>query len=297
MRHHTLQIGPFRYHIESNVPNVETAMERLYDRYPHPAEDSWFDFHIRLIPRAIGSSECRLFLDHEQPFAPFPRNQAGAVLEWGMNWSIWLNVAQWLVFHAAMLERNGNGLILAANSGDGKSTLTAGLAFHGWRLLSDELTLIDPEDTRTIEDGEPPLPQMIPIPRPICLKNESVSLIREFVPEAIFSDLYPETNKGCIAHVKPREEAVRRMHERVSPRWIVFPKYEKGALPQWSRWDKAEAMIQLGQNGVDYSTLGAKGFETLADVIHHCDCWKFVYSNLADAVSEFEKLTSGRLEE
>lgn len=287
MPSHTLQIGPFRYHIESNVSNVDSAIQRLYEAYPHPPRDAWFDFHIRLFPRIFRPWECQLFLDHEQPFAPFPKKQAGAILEWGMNWCIWLSTSQWLVFHAAMLERDGHGLILAANSGDGKSTLTAALAFHGWRLLSDELTLIDPDDARPMGDGNPPLPQMIPLPRPICLKNESISLIREFVPEAIFSDLYPDTNKGSIAHVKPLEDAVRRMHERVSPRWIVFPKYEKGVSSQWTRWDKAEAMIQLGQNGVDYSTLGAKGFETLANVIHHCDCWKFTYSDLNDALHQF----------
>jgi hypothetical protein len=43
-----------------------------------------------------------------------------------------------------VLERGGRALLLPAPSGSGKSTLCAGLAFNGWRLLSDELALLDP---------------------------------------------------------------------------------------------------------------------------------------------------------
>ena len=45
--------------------------------------------------------------------------------------------------HAAVLDYNGLGLLLVANSGGGKSTTTWALLHHGFRYLSDELAPID----------------------------------------------------------------------------------------------------------------------------------------------------------
>lgn len=289
-------VGPFRYRIESEIPEVAHTLELLYEDFPRCDETKWYDFHVRTIRRpflqSFGRDPYRLLLDHVEPFLPFPRNQAGAMLEWGMNWCLWLNLHHWLIFHAAMLERNGRGLILAAESGDGKSTLAAALAFRGWRLLSDELTILDPDDVVRLTPNGPPVARMVPIPRPVCLKNESIRVVKEFLPEAVFSPEYPDTGKGRIAHVKPPRAAVERMGERVIPRWIVFPKYTPGAPPTWTPWEKAEALLQWGGHGRGYSVLGKKGFECVANVIHHSDCWKFEYSNLSDAVEEMSQLAN-----
>lgn len=293
------QAGPFGYQIDSQIPCVIEAVERMYADYPKLSEEDWIDFHVRVVPeggflRSIFKPQARLFLDNSEPFGVFAQNQAGAILEWGMNWCLWLNVFHWIVFHAAMLERNGRGLILAAESGDGKSTLAAALAFSGWRLLSDELTLIDPDDTVRLEGSAPdapPIARMVPVPRPICLKNSSIDVVKAFRPDLTFSLTYPETGKGKVTHVKPLKSAVERMMERPVPRWIVFPKYVPGSEPKWTPWEKAEALIRFGGHGRGYSLLGAKGFETVANIIHHCDCWRFEYSRLEDAVKEFERLT------
>ncbi|MCR5165234.1 MAG: HprK-related kinase A [Thermoguttaceae bacterium] len=289
------QVGPFAYQIESKIPCVVESVERMYTDYPRLTAEDWIDFHVRVVPeggliKRLLKPQARLFLDNSEPFGVFNQNQAGAILEWGMNWCLWLNVNHWIIFHAAMLERNGRGLILAADSGDGKSTLAAALAFSGWRLLSDELTLIDPDDQVEIQPGAPPIARMVPIPRPICLKNSSIDAMQAFLPDLTYSLTYPETTKGRVTHVKPLKDAVDRMFERPAPRWIVFPKYVPGSEPKWTPWEKAEAFIKFGGHGRGYSMLGQRGFETVANIIHHCDCWRFEYSRLEDAVREFETL-------
>ena len=50
--------------------------------------------------------------------------------------------------HAAVLDYNGLGVMLVANSGGGKSTTTWALCHHGFRYLSDELA---PIDLKTLE--------------------------------------------------------------------------------------------------------------------------------------------------
>ncbi|MDO4551860.1 MAG: HprK-related kinase A [Planctomycetia bacterium] len=290
-------VGPFNYSVSSEITAVRQAVEFLYADYPSLPENSWVDFTLRVSP--VGrfrwlrrNPEAQVFIGDFPPFPSFDQRISPAMLEWGMNWCIWLNVAHLIIFHAAMLEFKGNGLILAADSGEGKSTLAAGLSLAGWRLLSDELTLIDPDDTETVNGGLA-VAKMVPIPRPICLKNESIKIVRDMFPQAAFSHEYPDTGKGLVAHVKPTADSVHRAKQRVVPRWIIFPKYVKGASPTWTPWEKAEAFIRLGQHGDAYSVLGKKGFQTLADVISHCDCWRFEYGNLEDAVLHFRELGNG----
>ena len=64
-------------------------------------------------------------------------------------------------------------MLLPAAPGSGKTTLCAGLSLRGWRLLSDEFGLIRPGTT-----------DLVPVPRPMALKNESIDVIRQFDREA-----------------------------------------------------------------------------------------------------------------
>lgn len=50
-----------------------------------------------------------------------------------------------LAVHAACVVRNGKGVLLAAQSGVGKSTLALTLALRGWSLLSDDWTFVGPQ--------------------------------------------------------------------------------------------------------------------------------------------------------
>jgi hypothetical protein len=65
-----------------------------------------------------------------------------------------------LFLHAAALEWRGAAVVLAADSGSGKSTTTWALLHHGFRYLSDELAAIDPD---TLE--------VYAYPHAVCLKQ------------------------------------------------------------------------------------------------------------------------------
>jgi serine kinase of HPr protein (carbohydrate metabolism regulator) len=52
--------------------------------------------------------------------------------------------AGWLL-HAATLERDGRAYVFAGPSGAGKTSLTLGLMARGWRLVTEEMTLVDRE--------------------------------------------------------------------------------------------------------------------------------------------------------
>jgi HprK-related kinase A len=282
-----LQIGPFSFRLFSNIRSVAKGVFTLYQDYPVLDGVDFVDYTIEIdngrgIRRWI-HPQARFKFDGEVAFAPLPVNQAFPLLEWAMNWCISTHAHQYLILHAAVIERGGCAVIMPAPPGSGKSTLCAGLVHRGWRLLSDELALISPID-RTIT----------PLGRPISLKNQSIDVMRRYAPEAVFNRVTPDTAKGRLTHMRVPSAHLGRLQETAHPRWVVFPKYVEGSPPQLVPRSKANSMLELARNSFNYIVLGLKGFEALSKVIDTCDCYDFQYSQLDDAVQVFDNLVAQR---
>jgi HprK-related kinase A len=282
-----LQTGPFVTHVRSPLAEVAAGIALLYGAYPLPGEERLADFHLRLTHapglRRWMRRQVHFDLDGIAPFKPLPVHHAFPMFEWTMNWCVSTRAHGWLIIHAAVVEKNGCAALLPAPSGSGKSTLCAALVTRGWRLLSDEMALID------LRDG-----LLTPVPRPVSLKNASIELIRRFAAEGgiqpVISPAVPDTSKGTVAHLQAPPDSVARAHERARPGWIIFPRYLAGAPAQLTPAPRSRAFMRLAENGFNYNLLGAAGFEALGRLVDASACCEFSYSSLDDAVAVFDAL-------
>jgi HprK-related kinase A len=282
-----LQIGPFSFRLISPIKSVAQGLCTLYGDYPVLDESHFVDFTVTI---AGGRGWHRWFgrqavfeFDGSHPFIPLPQDHAFPLLEWSMNWCISMLAHQYLLLHSAVIEREGCAVILPAPPGSGKSTLCAGLVNRGWRLLSDELALISLADA-----------SITPLGRPISLKNQSIDVMRAYVPGAVFSQVVHDTSKGSVALMKVPKEHLQRIQETAQPRWVIFPKYVAESAPLLTPRSKANSMLELGRNSFNYMVLGRTGFETLCKVIDGSDCYDFQYSQLDDAVRVFDQLVAAK---
>lgn len=277
-----LQTGAFTVNILTTIPAVTHGLALLYADY-QIASSGFADFHITLAPPAGWRRYVRpqvLFgFEGASPFSPLPYSQAFPMFEWGLNWCVTNHAHSYLMIHAAVLEKNGGAVIMPAPPGSGKSTLCAGLMARGWRLLSDEMTLI------RLSDG-----LIEAVPRPVSLKNNSIEVIRKFSGDAIFSPVVKDTIKGTVAHMKPSPDSVRRGQETASPAWIVFPKFTAGSDSRLTPVSSAWAMMRMAENSFNYGLLGEQGFRVLASLVQQCRSFDFEYSQLDDAIAVFEQL-------
>jgi len=279
------ETGAFVVCVTSPIDHVAEGLERLYGDYPLREQHDFVDFYLNLTP--VGGVRRwlrpQVQVDHDgmRPFQPLPRNQAFSMFEWALNWCVSGRAHRYLIIHAAVVEKNGRAAILPAPPGSGKSTLCAALVSRGWRLLSDELTLI------RLDNG-----QVTPSPRPISLKNGSIDLITRYAPGAVFSRAVADTAKGTIAHMRAPTDSVRRAHETAQPAWIVFPRYMADAAPSLIPVPHARAFLKVAENAFNYSLLGAAGFKTVGGLIGAVDTFDFSYSALDDAISVFDQLAA-----
>jgi HprK-related kinase A len=273
-----VRLGPFDVSLRVRVPAIENALYELYQHYPVIDRDRVFSGHVRLDPRRAWRSRpfarVRFTVDGRAPHEDMPASQALAVLEWGINLLVSARFQRFLILHCAVLERNGFALLLPAAPGEGKTTLCAALAHRGWRLFSDEFGLVRPERT-----------ELVPLPRPMPLKNESIAVIRAFEPGACIGPEISGTRKGTIAHVRPPLASVERAAENAPALWIVFPLWQAGAKLSLRELWSAEAFMRLATNAFNYELLGEKAFLAVRDLVQGSRCFHLVYGELDQAVS------------
>lgn len=274
-----LRLYPFTVRVSSRIGALASTLHQMYARFPL-VDAGFADFHVTVRRRRWFKRQAVFELDGYRPFLPLPADQVFPLFEWGLNWCIVHHVQDFLILHAAVLERDGAALILPGPPGAGKSTLTAGLACAGWRLLSDELTLL------RLDDGA-----VQGMARPISLKNESIPLVRELAPEAIFSPVAHDTAKGTVCHLAPPASALASVGRTATPRWFVLPRFQAGAEARLEALGRAQAFMAAADFALNYSVLGAAGFDLLTSTIDRCEPYSLTFGSLAQAVAILSDLT------
>ena len=165
--------GDFTIRLQTRLQRVIDGIALLYADFPLVDDTGFADFHVTLDSpfnwHRLFRPQVRFMLDGRPPFQPLPIDQAFPMFEWGLNWCVSSHANSYVIIHAAVIEKAGRAAVLPAPPGSGKSTLCAALVGRGWRLLSDELTLIRVSDSA-----------IVPLPRPISLKNGSIDVIEHF---------------------------------------------------------------------------------------------------------------------
>lgn len=278
-----LAVGPLVFSIRTSLVQLAEPLALLYAEHDLAEEGRICDFSVAVV-RVAGrwsfpKNRVEFRLDGRRPFLPMPQLHALPLLEWGLNWCIATTMNCWLIIHAAVLAREGRGLILPGRPGAGKSTLTAVLASRGWRLLSDEHAIIDPRSGR-----------LIAVPRPISLKNDSIRLIGAMFPDAVMSPPVADTHKGTIAHLKPSADSISMASEEVRPAWVVFPAFGPSVQTELSAIEKGEALARLAENSFNYGLHGSAGFRALADAVEACQVFELAYSSVTAAADLIDRL-------
>ena len=280
-----IAVGPFVFCIKSPLASIANNVQNIYGNFPLLSHDDLIDFYVTVkMPSGLRryiKPQIHFYCDDYSPFLPLPASQAFPLLEWGMNWCIAQHAHHYLLLHSAVLEKNGKSIILPAQSGSGKSTLCALLALNGWRLLSDEMALINLKTN-----------QLHALARPISLKNESIKVIQNQPQNTVFGEIVDDTNKGTISHLKPSSKSVAQVSDTVAPFAIVFPKFKPNTQLQVQECDKATAFMSVIENSFNYSVLAEPGFNAVADLIDIVQCHTLTYSDTEQVLAFFEELAN-----
>lgn len=269
-----LDLHPFRFSIETDS---QLTYQNLIHLYPPELisedPDKLADYSVRLLRsqglRKYLKPQVNFHADCTEPFRPLKLSQSYAFCEWGMNYMIAANEMQHVIVHSAALAIDNQAIVFPAPPGSGKSTLTSYLSHHGWRLLTDEMTLITPNSLT-----------LTPFVRPICLKNNSIELAKSWFKTGQFSSIAKDTHKGDVIHLSPPKDSWQLRKQPATIKAIVFPKYSRDIQLDIYALNKTQAFMQLADNAFNFGVLKNQGFLTLSQIIDQVDSYEVYYNDI-----------------
>ena len=282
---HRIRVGPFVYDVHAGVPVAREGLATLYADFPRAGETAFVDFNVGIRPhRALWPRrrQADFCFDQRPTFAPVQSRHAFATLEWGINWCVSTHCNSFLNLHAGAVARNGQALVMPGVPGAGKSTLCALLGLSGWRVLTDENALITPGRA-----------EVVPLYRPVSLKNASIERIRERFPDAVFGPPAHDTHKGTVTHLKADRHPDTFATEPLPVRALVFPEYASGRPQRLSRADKAHSFLIAAYHSFNYSLLGEAGFHAMRALVDSLPCYTLCYHDMDWALRAFDLIADG----
>jgi hypothetical protein len=174
-----------------------------------------------------------------------------------------------LLFHAAVVAKDGKALLLPAQSGAGKSTLAAALSASGWTYFSDELAVVDPAALC-----------VAPFALPIGLKDKSMPALAAFIPEV---EMLPRHSRIDGIGVRYLPPPLPPSTTCLPIKALVYPRYGNDASTRLTELPPLDSLSVLAATGSSARPLVSSDVQAmlkLASLPSH----RLEFSDLSQAV-------------
>jgi hypothetical protein len=177
--------------------------------------------------------------------------------------------------HAASVEKNGKVIIMPAVAESSKTTLTATLLHHGFKLFSDESTSLDHEG------------YVHPLPFCMNIKEGSWSVLAPMYPHLSERDIHSRFDGQSIRFLPPEN-----MHKgRQKASHIIFPKYTPGAKTSLIAISAREALSKINEASYQVQDhMDENKFELILENLISLPKYTLEYSDLDQAVATINGL-------
>lgn len=177
--------------------------------------------------------------------------------------------------HAASVEKNGKVIIMPAVAESGKTTLTATLLHHGFKLFSDESTSLD-------YDG-----CVHPLPFCMNIKEGSWNILAKKYPHLNTRTVHNRFDGQNIRFLPPKD--MYKGHQKASH--IIFPKYTPDANTSLEPISANEALSKITEASYQVQNdMDNQKFELILKNLISLPKYMLVYSNLDEAINTIDRL-------
>lgn len=190
-----------------------------------------------------------------------------------------------LLFHAAVIEKDGAVILMPAESGCGKTTLAAALTSHNWHYFSDEIAALEKKNLC-----------VSPLPLPMSIKLGSIGPLSNYFPELKELPSYQREDGKIVRYILPPSQNLPKNLKVSFPvNYLVFPKFNNASPTRLYSIDKYEGMKRLTKTGSSNRDFTKSDLEAMISLIEKSPCFELVYSDLNEAIFLLENKVNPNL--
>jgi hypothetical protein len=178
--------------------------------------------------------------------------------------------------HAAAVVYGNHVILMPANCGSGKSTLTAGLVSSGFTYCSDDMVFLTS--------------------RPVCLRSAPMSMgiksgswnvLKTHFPQLSSLASHERADGKRVRYLPPPMNAfIKEPNRPMAVTHLLFPRFRSQGKVKLNPISPADGLCRIAQAGYDVKgSLTEACLEQLVKWISDIPCYEFHYRNLDEAVS------------
>lgn len=276
-----IRLGAVDVQLSCDVPQI---LDDYLELYEHHACNALQEFRLHL---AISSRRSKPWARREY-YVQMPGREhvIGTEIRAGLpdvealiNQEVIRHYRQFLQLHACVMEYNGQGVLLPADSGTGKSSLAAGLIQRGWRYLSDELALIDSR-TRVVH----------PFPKALCIKESGFELLDSMGLNSAQHPTYLLRGRYPRLYLNPADVRPDCLGRPCQVRWCFFLA-RKGANRPWLRQPTTgETAMYMYRAGLNTLAHHQQGLDATVGLAQQTDCFILHLAEMNDNLDLLEDI-------
>lgn len=209
-----------------------------------------------------------LYGDYEMLASKYQRDVLNRVLS-HVNVETMRRTGDFLLIHAgAIVTPAGDGVLLPAESGSGKTSLVAALVEAGHGYLSDEAGAIDPVSSA-----------LYPYPKALNLK---AGVLARFATARSRSKSFLAPANEC--YLRCDDLRPGSLGSACHIGYVVAPRFQKSSRLEVTPMTAAETMVTLGSNAWNISKYKRRALPLLEDVATSAQGYRLRFGDLDEAV-------------
>ena len=186
------------------------------------------------------------------------------------------NVRDAFLMHAAFLVRDNKGILLSGAPGAGKTTLCVALARSGYDYQGDDIVRLEGNGKAR------------GTPFAACVKAPAWPLVTSYAPEISDLPVYRRSDGKDVRYL-PVETA---RHRPRSIEFVLLLSRQPDAKPALEPLEPLDAFSTLLESAFSVKgSISAPVLKTFASAMEGAASFRFIYSNLADAIAAIQDLT------
>ena len=278
------QIGMVAVSLTSDRSEVLDDFHALYGRYQIPPTTVRVAIQVRTARSRSFRRYSRIYANGEEMFVISRPSSILPHVEWAINAAIARRMPGFIQLHAAVLSRDGIGLILPGTPGQGKTTTAAALLQRGWSYLSDEFAMIDPATGL-----------LHAYPKALCIKAGSFDLLAEFGLPIDRLNVKHKGIKGRVVMLDPHLVRPQAVSPPCPVGMIVLPRYGNGQPPRIEPISRARVLYELTQVCFNFNKFLHHGVAALAEMVRQTRCYQLTTGDLAETCRLIESRLHGSI--